>query len=99
MGLIKEQPIQQETIIVNKINKNNTNKNICYKDLSEYITSPYCFTEYCAKPHNDKDPCCDICMSCVFCIPKQILFFPCLIGSILNGCINYCKKTDKNYLC
>jgi len=69
------------------------------KDLSEYSTSPYCLTEYCAKPLDDKDPCCDLCLTFVFFAPKQAIFFPCLIGSCVNGCINYCKKTDQNYLC
>ena len=78
---------------------NQSDKRLCAKNFSDYLTSPYCITEYCAKPDDDNDPCCDIFMTLIFCAPKQAMFLPCLFGSILNGCINSCKKTNKNYLC
>lgn len=78
---------------------NQSNKRFCTNNFTEYCESPYCISEYCAKPDNDNDPCCDICLTLVFCAPKQVIFFPCLFGALLNGCINKCKKTDKNYLC
>jgi len=77
---------------------NQTDKRICLKNFTEYLESPYCITEYCAKL-DDNDPCCDIFMTLIFCAPKQVTFFTCLLGAILNGCINHYKKTDKNYLC
>ena len=82
-----------------KCEGNQSYKRMCVKNFSEYATSPYCITEYCAKPLDDNDPCCDIFMTLVFCVPKQAIFFPCLFGSILNGCINDFKKTNKNYFC
>jgi hypothetical protein len=36
---------------------------------------------------------------CWFCFPvKFSLFFPCCIGSICNGCLNYVRDTNVNYL-
>ena len=78
---------------------NQSDKRMCLKNISEYCTSPYCYTEYCAKPDDDNDPCCDIFMTLIFFAPKQVTFLPCLFGALLNGCINKCKNTDKNYLC
>ena len=69
------------------------------KNLYDHIGSPYCITQYCAKLENDKDPCCDICMTFVFCPIKFIFVWPCWIGASINCFINKCKKTDKNYLC
>jgi len=35
---------------------------------------------------------------CWFCFPLKIsLFFLCLFGSLINGCINYMRGTDVNY--
>ena len=74
-------------------------KACCLNNFNNHLSSPYCITEYCAKPDNDKDPCCDIFMTCIFCPIKFPLTLPCCIGSVINGCINNCKHTDNNYLC
>lgn len=90
--------IQPKIIYVNK-SHDNSNKDYCMNNLYDHIESPYCITEYCAKTKNDKDPCCDICMTLVFCPIKFTLVWPCWFGACINCCINKCKKTNKNYLC
>ena len=75
-------------------------KRMCLKNFSEYLSSPYFITEYCARPSDDEnDKCCTIFMTLLCCIPKQVTCFPCLVGSLINQCLNYVKKTDQNYLC
>jgi hypothetical protein len=35
----------------------------------------------------------------IICLPTKIpIFFPCLLGSLLNNFINYCRDTNDNYL-
>jgi hypothetical protein len=37
-------------------------------------------------------------LCCCFCFPVKFgLFFPCFIGSIGNGCINFIRNTNVNY--
>ena len=74
-------------------------KDLCFSNFYNHISSNYCITEYCAKSYDDKDPCCDIFMTCIFCPVKFIFTWPCCIGSVFNSCINKYKNTDKNYLC
>ena len=43
---------------------------------------------------------CENCLCTVLCLPIKIpIFFPCLLGSLFNNAINYCRNTETNYLC
>ena len=59
---------------------------ICPNHMKEYIKSGYFNTE------NDG-------LCTILCLPIKIpLFFPCILGSACNNCINYVCKTNRNYL-
>ena len=58
----------------------------CPKTMKEYIDSGYFNTE------NDG-------LCTILCLPLKIpLFFPCILGSVFNNCINCLCNTNRNYL-
>ena len=69
--------------------------NICPETLDVYCTSSYIVTE-CKPSHNTDD--CDHCIPTILCLPLKLpMCFPCLLGSVFNNSINYCRGTHTNY--
>jgi hypothetical protein len=69
--------------------------NICPETLDVYCTSSYIVTE-CKPSHNTDD--CEHCIPTILCLPLKLpMCFPCLLGSVFNNSINYCRGTHTNY--
>ena len=64
----------------------------CPRTFEEYYTSGYFVTK---QPGTEADCCCTV----SFLPFKFPLFMPCLLGSLFNNMINYCRSTESNYLC
>ena len=70
--------------------------NCCPNDFGMYWDSGYVQTTAGYGKQADQDEKNGLC--CWFCFPLKFgLFFPCCIGSIGNGCINYMRDTNVNY--
>lgn len=65
----------------------------CPNNFSEYWDSCYVQTTAGPLDHEKNGICCWFCF-----FPKLGMFFPCLLGSLCNGCVNYCRDTKTNYL-
>ena len=79
----------------------NNNHDVCTKNVIEFWNSGYIQTQCGTGNVEDSKDCgCDDCCATTLCFPlKIILFSPCFIGALFNGCINKIRATDKNYLC
>jgi len=77
------------------------NCDVCTKNVTAYWNSGYIQTQCGTGNVEDSKDCgCDDCCATTLCFPlKIILFSPCFIGALFNGCINKIRATDKNYLC
>lgn len=63
----------------------------CPKTFNEYYKSGYFSTNTTSKEGD--------CFCTIVFLPCKIpLFFPCLLGSLCNNIINYCRNTESNYL-
>ena len=69
---------------------------MCLNTFEEYYTSGY-FITTCGYGKTDDE--CENCVPTTLCLPIKLpIFFTCLLGSIFNNCINYCRVTNANYL-
>ena len=69
---------------------------VCPETFELYYTSGYVITT-CGYGHTDDD--CQDCVPTTMCLPLKLpMFFTCLVGSIVNNCINNCRDTNTNYL-
>ena len=75
----------------------------CYSpnEIEQCYFCPYTFKEYYESGYfmtkqsgSETDCCCTV----AFLPFKFPLFFPCLLGSLFNNMINYCRDTKANYL-
>ena len=64
----------------------------CPRYFKEYYESGYFITKQLG---SEPECCCTV----AFLPFKLPLFFPCLLGSLFNNMINYCRDTESNYLC
>jgi len=74
---------------------------ICPVDVNEYCNSGYIQTKDGYGYGNSKEGNTNICCTCA-CFPiKFPLFFPCLLGSLMNHSLNKCCSPpyNRNYLC
>jgi hypothetical protein len=70
---------------------------MCPETFETYYTSGYVITTD-GSSRTGED--CEDCLCTTLCLPiKLSLFFPCLVGSLFNNSINYCRNTNTNYLC
>lgn len=70
---------------------------VCPETFEIFYTSGY-FVTTCGYGHTGDD--CEDCVPTTLCLPLKLpIFFPCLLGSLFNNVINYCRYTDSNYLC
>ena len=70
---------------------------MCPETFEIYYTSGYVIT---TAGYGKTDEECDNCLCTTLCLPFKIaLFWPCLLGSIVNNSINWCRDTSMNYLC
>ena len=71
--------------------------NCCPNDFTTYWDSGYVQTTSGYGKRADMEEKNGVC--CWFCFPvKFSMFFPCCFGSLCNGCINYMRDTNVNYL-
>ena len=64
----------------------------CPRYFKEYYESGYFITK---QTGTETECCCTV----TFLPIKLPLFFTCLLGSLFNNMINYCRNTEANYLC
>ena len=69
---------------------------VCPETFEIYYNSGYFITTDGGSQTGEE---CENCLCTAFCLPLKLpMFFSCLLGSLFNNSINYCRNTESNYL-